>query len=153
MIPLNTSIVAGVALSQIDGETKMLLMKRTKGNYWCHVAGHIEGDEKAWQAIIREFNEETQIEVKQLYNGQILEQFFEANVNVMQIIPVFVVFCPAEQAVVLNHEHSEFRWCSLQEACDLVPFPNQREVYQQVWQNFVLNKPHPLFEVDISPLS
>ena len=153
MIPLNTSIVAGVALSQIDGETKMLLLKRTKGNYWCHVAGHIEGSEKAWQAIIREFNEETQIEVKQLYNGQILEQFFEANVNVMQIIPVFVVFCPAEQTVVLNYEHSEFRWCSLQEACDLVPFPNQREVYRQVWQSFVLNKPHPLFEVDILKLS
>ncbi|MDO6683902.1 MULTISPECIES: NUDIX hydrolase [unclassified Agarivorans] len=149
MIPLDTSIVSGVALSQFNGQTKMLLMKRSKGNYWCHVAGHIEGDEKAWQAMVREFKEETQIEVTQLYNGQILEQFFEANSNVMQVIPVFVVICPPNQAVVLNHEHTDYRWVGIEEAQSMVPFPNQREVYQHVWQHFVLAHPHPLYAVDI----
>ena len=66
MIPLNTSIVAGVALSEIDGQTKMLLMKRVKGGYWCHVAGSIELGETGWQAIVREFEEETKIEAKEL---------------------------------------------------------------------------------------
>ncbi|MFA0678198.1 DNA mismatch repair protein MutT, partial [Vibrio sp. 10N.222.51.A6] len=33
MIPLNTSIVSGVALSEIDGQMKMLLMKRVKGEF------------------------------------------------------------------------------------------------------------------------
>ncbi|ELV8627360.1 NUDIX domain-containing protein, partial [Vibrio cidicii] len=66
MIPIKTSVVSGVALSQIDGVTKMLLMKRVKGGYWCHVAGTIERNETGWQAIIREFREETQIEVTSL---------------------------------------------------------------------------------------
>jgi dATP pyrophosphohydrolase len=56
MIPLNTSIVSGVALSKIDGEVKILLMKRVKGGFWCHVAGSIEEDETGIDAIIREFN-------------------------------------------------------------------------------------------------
>lgn len=122
MIPLNTSIVAGVALSEIDGQTKMLLMKRVKGGYWCHVAGSIEAGETGWQAIVREFEEETKIEAKALYNAQFLEQFYEANVNVIQLIPIFAVLCPPNQAVELNHEHTEYRWCSLEEAKALAPF-------------------------------
>ena len=67
MIPLNTSIVSGVALSEIEGQMKMLIMKRVKGGFWCHVAGSIENNETGWQAIVREFKEETEIDVQALY--------------------------------------------------------------------------------------
>ncbi|KZX65575.1 DNA mismatch repair protein MutT [Vibrio sp. HI00D65] len=149
MIPLNTSIVAGVALSEIDGQTKMLLMKRVKGGYWCHVAGSIELGETGWQAIVREFEEETKIEAKELYNAQFLEQFYEANVNVIQLIPIFAVLCPPDQAVELNHEHTEYRWCSLEEAKALAPFPNQHAVYDHIWAYFVDTLANPLYRVDV----
>ena len=149
MIPLNTSIVAGVALSEIDGQTKMLLMKRVKGGYWCHVAGSIEAGETGWQAIVREFEEETKIEAKELYNAQFLEQFYEANVNVIQLIPIFAVLCPPDQAVELNHEHTEYRWCSLEEAKALAPFPNQHAVYDHIWAYFVDTLANPLYRVDV----
>ncbi|WP_375751365.1 NUDIX pyrophosphatase [Vibrio sp. HN007] len=150
MIPLNTSIVAGVALSEIDGETKMLLMKRVKGGYWCHVAGSIENDETGWQAIIREFDEETGIKVTSLYNGQCIEQFYEANVNVIELIPVFTVLCPPNQEVTLNEEHTEYKWCSLEEAIELTPFPNQHDVYRHVWSYFVDKPINNLYKVNIS---
>ncbi|MFA0035911.1 NUDIX domain-containing protein [Vibrio sp. 10N.261.52.A1] len=149
MIPLNTSIVAGVALSEIDGQTKMLLMKRVKGGYWCHVAGSIEAGETGWKAIVREFEEETKIEAKELYNAQFLEQFYEANVNVIQLIPIFAVLCPPDQAVELNHEHTEYRWCSLEEAKALAPFPNQHAVYDHIWAYFVYAPANPLYRVDV----
>ncbi|MCH2109249.1 MAG: NUDIX domain-containing protein [Polyangiaceae bacterium] len=149
MIPVNTSIVAGVALSQIDGEQKMLLMKRVKGEFWCHVAGSIEAGETAWQAIVREFDEETKIKVTSLYNAQILEQFFEAQLNVIQLIPVFAVLCPPNQVVQLNEEHTEYRWCSLDEAKLLTPFPNQHRVYDHIWSYFVAQPAHPLYRVRI----
>ena len=149
MIPLNTSIVAGVALSEIDGQTKMLLMKRVKGGYWCHVAGSIEAGETGWQAIVREFEEETKIEAKELYNAQFMEQFYEANVNVIQLIPIFAVLCPPNQAVELNHEHTEYRWCSLEEAKALAPFPNQHAVYDHIWAYFVDTLANPLYRVDV----
>ena len=79
MIPVNTSVVSGVAISNIEGHPKILLLKRTQERFWCHVAGKIEGQETAWQAIVREFYEETQITVSRLYNAEYLEQFYEAH--------------------------------------------------------------------------
>lgn len=149
MIPLNSSVVSGVALSKVDGEVKMLLMKRTKGGFWCHVAGSIEEGETGWQTIIREFHEETEIAVTELYNAQCFEQFYEANLNIIEIIPVFVVQCPANQEVTLNSEHTEYRWCTLAEAKALVSFPGQRDVYDHIWANFVLSEPSPLLKVNI----
>ncbi|MDD9180689.1 MULTISPECIES: NUDIX hydrolase [Aliivibrio] len=148
MIPLNTSIVSGVALSKIDGEVKILLMKRVKGGFWCHVAGSIEEDETGIDAIVREFKEETQIEVSNLYNAQFLEQFYEASVHVIQLIPVFVVMCPPEQEVVLNEEHTEYKWCSLEDALELAPFPNQHAVFKHVWSYFVEKPVNTLYRVD-----
>ncbi len=149
MIPLNTSIVSGVALSKIDGEEKILLMKRVKGGFWCHVAGSIEEEETGIDAIVREFKEETQIEVSNLFNAQFLEQFYEASVNVIQLIPVFVVMCPPEQEVVLNEEHTEYKWCSLKEALELAPFPNQHAVFKHVWSYFVEKPVNVLYRVDV----
>jgi dATP pyrophosphohydrolase len=141
--------VSGVALSKIDGEEKILLMKRVKGGFWCHVAGSIEEEETGIDAIVREFKEETQIEVSNLFNAQFLEQFYEASVNVIQLIPVFVVMCPPEQEVVLNEEHTEYKWCSLEEALELAPFPNQHAVFKHVWSYFVEKPVNALYRVGV----
>lgn len=111
MIPIRCKAVSGVALTTVDGETKLLVMKRVKGGFWCHVAGTMEAGENGWQTIIREFGEETGIRVTELYNGQYLEQFYDAALNTVEVVPVFVVYCPANQAVTLNDEHTEYRWC------------------------------------------
>lgn len=149
MIPVNNSIVSGVALSEVNGEMKLLLMKRVKGGFWCHVAGSIEKGETGVDAISREFFEETQIQVSELYNAQFLEQFFEASANVIELIPVFVAVCPANQAVVLNEEHTDYRWCSLEEALELAPFPNQHAVFKHVWSYFVEKPINPLYRINI----
>lgn len=149
MIPVNTSIVSGVALSEVDGEMKILLMKRVKGGFWCHVAGSIEEGETGIDAIVREFHEETQIVVSDLYNAQFLEQFYEPNVNVIELIPVFVVLCPPEQAVVLNQEHTEYKWCTLGQALELAPFPNQHAVFKHVWSYFVEKPVNALYRVNM----
>lgn len=147
MIPINTSVVSGVALSRFGTETKMLLLKRSKEGYWCHVAGKIETGETGWQAIIREFDEETQIQVTRLYSCDYLEQFYEPHQNQILIIPTFVVICEPQQTVTLNPEHTDYRWCGLEEAKQLVPFPNQRSLYEHVWQHFVIRQPSPHMRV------
>ncbi|NAX21536.1 NUDIX hydrolase [Vibrio sp. V39_P1S14PM300] len=149
MIPIKTSVVSGVALSEVDGVTKMLLMKRVKGDYWCHVAGSIEEGETGWQAIVREFREETQINVSSLYNAQYIEQFYESDANVIELIPVFVVLCEANQAVKLNDEHTEFRWCTLAEAKALAPFPSQHQVFEHIWAYFVHQTVSELYRIPL----
>lgn len=123
MIPFQSHAVSGVALSRFEGQYKILMMKRTKGNYWCHVAGGIEKGEAGWQTIVREFAEETQINVETLYNGQYLEQFYQVKSDSIVNIPVFVVYCDDNQVVTLNDEHTEYRWCDLEQAKSLAEFP------------------------------
>ncbi len=66
MIPIRCHTVSGVALSTAQGETRLLMMKRVKGGFWCHVAGTVEAGETGWQTIVREFREETGIVVHEL---------------------------------------------------------------------------------------
>lgn len=147
MIPIRSIIVSGVLLSEIEGELKILLMKRVKGGFWCHVAGKIEANETAPEAILREIGEETAIQVKRLFSADYLEQFYEASLNVIEMIPAFVGFCKENQLVVLNHEHTEYKWCNLTEAKGLVVFSNQRKFYDFVWDNFVLHEPNMMLEI------
>ena len=149
-IPINTSVVAGVALAGFANEFKILLMKRAEEGFWCHVAGSIENGETAWQAILREFHEETGVTVKDLFSAEYLEQFYEADRNRITIIPVFVAFLSSDVQIQLNEEHTEFKWCTLAEARTMVPFPNQRNLYNPVWENFVAREPSMLWRVNQS---
>ncbi|WP_368231620.1 NUDIX pyrophosphatase [Aeromonas sp. s3] len=151
MIPIRCKTVSGVALSTIDGEKKLLVMKRVKGGFWCHVAGTVEAGETGWQTIIREFGEETGIRVCELYTAHYLEQFYESVSNTVEVVPVFVVYCPPNQLVTLNHEHTEYRWCTLAEAKALVSFPGQQALYDHLWHYFVENSPSALMRVAMTP--
>jgi len=147
MIPIRSIVVSAVLLSEIEGELKILLMKRVKGNFWCHVAGKVEEGETASQAILREIKEETAIQPQRLFSGDYIEQFYEPSLNVIEMIPVFVGFCTENQAVLLNHEHTEYRWCSLSEAKTLAVFSNQRRLYDFVWDNFAVQSPLELLRI------
>lgn len=149
VIPIRSIVVSGVALSKMNGEMKILLMKRNKGGFWCHVAGKVEFGETAWQAIIREFYEETSIHVQDLFNADYLEQFYEAQLNVIELIPVFVVYCDAEQKIILNDEHSAYMWCTLDEALEKVDYAGQKKLYQHIWNNFLHKQPTELLRVNL----
>lgn len=150
MIPIRSIIVSAVLLSEADGQAKILLMKRVKGQFWSHIAGKIEQAETASQAIVREIFEETGIQVKQLYSADYLEQFYEASANVIELIPVFAVYCAKDQAVVLNDEHTEYGWFSLDQAVEKAEFGGQRLLYQYLWDNFVKRRPSDLLKININ---
>lgn len=150
MIPIRSIIVSAVLLSEADGQAKILLMKRVKGQFWSHIAGKIEQAETASQAIVREIREETGIQVKQLYSADYLEQFYEASANVIELIPVFAVYCAEDQTVALNDEHTEYGWFSLDQAVEKAEFGGQRLLYQYLWDNFVKRRPSDLLKININ---
>ena len=150
MFSINTSVVSGVAISKIKGEKKILLLKRAEEGFWCHVAGGIEADEFAWQAIIREFFEETGIAINELFSAETTEQFYDASKNQYMIIPSFVVICDPNQAVRLNNEHTDYQWCSLPEALEMVPYPGQKNLYLHVWKYFIDSAPSDHMKIKIS---
>lgn len=131
-LPINSSSVAGVILSKTVNTTKLLLLKRAKDNFWSHVSGKLEKDETAWQAILREIQEETSLEIEVLYAADYIEPFYDISTNTLMLVPAFVAIAPQDATLRLNDENTECRWCSLEEAKAIAPFPNQKALYEYV---------------------
>ncbi len=142
-IPIRCLAVSVVLLRVSDDETQVLLLRRshTLVGEWCQIAGGIEEGEKAWEAALREVKEETGLTCDRLYSADICEQFYEADRDAISMLPVFVGFVDAGAKAVINDEHSEFCWVSLEAAVNMVPFAGQRHVLRHVEAEFVQREP------------
>ncbi|MGO6943940.1 NUDIX hydrolase [Rhizobium johnstonii] len=149
-ISIRCFAVSVVLLRRVSAGCEVLLLRRnhTLVSEWCQIAGAIEEGEKAWEAALREASEETNLTCDRLYSADICEQFYEADRDAISMLPVFVGFVDADATVVLNHEHSEFRWVSFEAALEMVPFAGQRHVLRHVEAEFVRREPvrHLLIE-------
>lgn len=149
-IPIRSFLASLVAVRKSEAGHEVLLLKRTQTliGEWCQVAGSIEEGETAWQTALRELEEETGLQPNALYSADTCEQFYEADRDAITIAPVFVAFIDRAATVTLNHEHSEYRWVSFEEAIEMVAFGGQRRVLSWIEDEFVKRTPskHLLIE-------
>ncbi|NVD38102.1 NUDIX domain-containing protein [Ensifer sp. HO-A22] len=148
-IPIRSFAVSVVMLRQA-GDTHEVLLLRRNGSLegeWCQIAGAIEADETAWQAALREVNEETGLRPTRFYSADICEQFYEADRNAISLLPVFVGYVHSTAIVTLNAEHSDFRWPTFDEAVRLVPFAGQRKVLRHIQEEFVDREPSAWLQI------
>ena len=148
-ININAGISCGVVLSGSGDDMRMLLLKRTDTDYWCHVGGRIEREETAWQAILRELDEETGLKPDNLYSADYILRFYDIASNSMVMTPAFLCYYDTEPAITLNREHSDYRWCTLEEACGCVEFPNLQEMYRHIWHYFSQQRPSDYLRVKL----
>ncbi|MEP3347579.1 MAG: NUDIX domain-containing protein [Litoreibacter sp.] len=142
-IPIRAFIVSLVALRKTETRHEVLLLKRTQTlvGEWCQVAGKVEEGETAWQAALRELQEETGLMPEALYSADICEQFYEEDRDAITIAPVFVAFVKATAEVSLNHEHSDYHWVSFDKAAEMVAFGGQRRVLSWIEDEFIERSP------------
>lgn len=142
-IPIRSHAVSLVAVRAMNGTNEVLLLRRTQSleGEWCQIAGALEDGETAWQAAVRELAEETGLAPITLFSADICEQFYEADLDAVSILPVFVAMIDPVAAVQLNHEHSEYCWVSFDDAVNMVPFAGQRKVLRHVEAEFLLREP------------
>ncbi|MDN5246877.1 MAG: NUDIX hydrolase [Candidatus Cardinium sp.] len=132
--------VQSVATCAIVCNRKILLLKRNgvtahASNTWCMPGGKLEQNETALQAVIREAQEETGI------------QLLPKEINLMHTIYVriftpkqdyllhlFKTVLPSSQPydykVVLNKEHTDYLWVDLEEAKQLNLLPGGKEIFE-----------------------
>lgn len=151
-ISIRCHAVSLVAVRVVNGKNEVLLLRRTRSfkGEWCQIAGQIEVGETAWQAAIRELAEETSLVPRTVYSGDICEQFYEAHLDVISILPVFVAIIDPTAPVKLNPEHSEYRWVSFNAADRMVPFAGQRRTLRHVEAEFLLRAPSHHLEIKIA---
>lgn len=91
------------------------------------VGGKLAPDETAWQACLREIAEETQLPVQRLLAVPYVNRFYEWQQDRINDIPVFVAVTRGAAIPVLDDEHSDFAWLTLDTALERLPWPGQRE--------------------------
>jgi 8-oxo-dGTP pyrophosphatase MutT (NUDIX family) len=113
--------VEAIIFRRNDKRIEYLLLKRLpqKNGFWQPVTGGVEEGETREEALHREIREETGVKnTVTVIEGLYYFEFSDPNPNQEYVYGVEV--SPSEQIVFDRKEHSEYRWCSFQDALRLL---------------------------------
>jgi dATP pyrophosphohydrolase len=109
---------------------RVLVAKRSGDGFWNVVAGQVEDDESFVEGAARELYEEarliaplTAIGVPERYEvDPAFRHLYPPGEYTVTVAP-FAAQAPDEWEPTLNHEHTEYRWCSVDDALELLRWP------------------------------
>jgi dATP pyrophosphohydrolase len=136
--------VATTVLRFGESGAKVLLLRRTQAPFaglWCQITGRIEAGETAAQAAAREIREETGPVPDAFYSADFCDQFYNAEENCIDLIPIFAAIVDDTESLQINPESSEYRWATIDEAIEIVPFVGQRSSLRHIKTDFVERDP------------
>ena len=135
--------VATMVLRKAPEGYEVLLLKRATQPFngeWFPVEGGIDPGESPDEAVLRELREETQLTPLEIYRE---------STRIVPSIPaqvrlhIYVTFVSDHYAVILNEEHTGKKWCSVEEALQLLPLPAQRAALTRIQAKFLNSDPPP----------
>jgi dATP pyrophosphohydrolase len=120
---------------------KILLLKRADNlkiypGIWQVITGTMEEGEKAIDTAKREINEETGIDVSNIYTVPYVTSFFNAQKDSVNFSPVFGMITKREN-VIISEEHSDCGWFTLQECDKMLVLPSHNEA-NHIFYDYIL---------------
>jgi len=110
-----------------------LLLKRLpeRNGFWQPVTGGVEEGETRDEALQREIMEETGVRsIVAVIEGLYYFEFSDPNLNQEYVYGVEV--SSSEEIVLDPKEHSEYKWCSFQEALQLLHWKENKEALRKL---------------------
>jgi dATP pyrophosphohydrolase len=104
---------------------------------WQVVTGTIEENEKAVQTALREFFEETGLDLISMWTIPFVTSFFDAIQDSIHHAPVFGILVDSNCQVKLSHEHQQFVWLEANKCIDLLTLPSHKEA-TKVFEEYIL---------------
>ena len=124
-----TSLIEAHIVRFIDKKVEFLLLKRSPDqkypNIWQMVTGKIKANEKAFETAIREINEETNLDIDELFIVPNINNFYNDIEDSITQIPVFVATVKDEKKFKLSNEHVKFKWVSYKKSKKMLAWPGQ----------------------------
>jgi dihydroneopterin triphosphate diphosphatase len=96
------------------------------GGYWHTIAGGVEPGEAFDVAALRELQEETGLEAEELQplgDFTYVREAWENDPGLRVQVEAFLVDVEADWEPQLDHEHDDYRWCSRDDAIELLFWP------------------------------
>ncbi|MCY3567415.1 MAG: NUDIX domain-containing protein [Chloroflexi bacterium] len=105
---------------------------------WQTVGGHIEErrGETAWQAALRELDEETALPVERWFRIDRPETFYNPENDTIYLVPAFVALVAGDVEPLLSDEHQAFRWQRPEDAAAGVNWAAMRDSILLVGEAF-----------------
>ena len=125
--------VEAIIFRRMGSKVGYLLLKRRpeRNGFWQPVTGGVEEGETREEALRREVMEETGVKsivavVESLYYFE----FSDPNLNQEYVYGVEV--SPSEEIMLDGEEHSEYKWCSFQEALRFLHWRENKEALRKL---------------------
>lgn len=122
------------------------------GETWQCLHGGVREGETAWQAALRELEEETGLYPIEFYQLDTVNTFYRAGDDAVWMCPGFCAIVPASAAVGLNEEHDEYRWLTRNAFLDNLMWPGERQAFAELCREILADGPaKPHLRVSIPP--
>ena len=121
---------------------EFLLLRRSMNTIypgtWQGVTGKIENSETPYKTALRELEEETGLKAYRLFTVDKVNMFYDAKKDTMNLIPVFGVIVQSND-IILSKEHTEYKWCDLNETIKLITWDQQKKGVQIFYDMLIEN--------------
>lgn len=130
---LRSNIIAVYIVRPATAGIEFLMLQRPAGHRfagaWQTVGGHIEEkrSETAWQAALRELDEETGLEVERWFRVDRPESFYNPENDTIYFVPAFAALVAANAEPTLSDEHQAWCWQPAEEAAAAVDWAAMRD--------------------------
>jgi len=121
--------------SEVEQHLFLILKRAFEKPYasqWRMVAGKVETGETAWQAGLRELREETSLKPALFWTIPSTNNFYNHEDDEIVQIPAFAAQISNKSNIVLNEEHTEYRWINSSEIDAYIKWPEQRRLMQTI---------------------
>jgi 8-oxo-dGTP pyrophosphatase MutT (NUDIX family) len=125
--------VEAIIFRRNSNRIEYLLLKRLpeRNGFWQPVTGGVEEGETLTEALRREIREETEIEnLVRVIEDIYYFEFSDPNLNKEYVFGVEVA--STEVVVLDGEEHSEYRWCSIKDALQLLNWKENKEALEKL---------------------
>lgn len=136
-MPNRIAQVEIIVFKIIDGKILFLMLKRNEqnGGFWQPISGGINKGESLVDAVKRELFEETGIvDFVHIYENV---HYFEFNTEKYGVLKehVFGMRVAENIGVKLSSEHTEMKWCSLDEAMNLLKYNDNKIAFKKLFNS------------------
>jgi 8-oxo-dGTP pyrophosphatase MutT (NUDIX family) len=125
--------VEAIVFRRRHGVIEYLLLKRLpeRNGFWQPITGGVEEGETRVEALHREIREESGIQnLFRVIEDLFYFEFSDPDLNQEYVYGIEV--SPSEGVVLDGREHSEYRWCSFQEALQLLYWKENKEALRRL---------------------
>ncbi len=125
--------IEGIVFRKKDNQTEYLLLKRTssRGGFWQPITGGLKEGETLIESLKREIKEETGL--KEIISIIEKVHYFEfTDPHLIKEYVFGVEVSPTKKIIIDAGEHSAFRWCTFEEATQLMKWKENKKAFEKL---------------------